>query len=186
MEKNNITLSNINLSQYHITKSGQVYHTATATEIQQGSRHRFWLTDDSGKKRKITQKVLYKAAYNKEYCVDNIQDYPKEEWKEIQNTDGKYFVSNCGRVKSLCGYHAIILQPYLQQSGYYIVKINGINAKIHRLVAFAFCENEYKECGKVEIHHKDGNRTNNHASNLCILSVAEHKKIHGKKEDVAE
>jgi hypothetical protein len=54
------------------------------------------------------------------------------------------------------------------------------------LVAFAFCENEYKECGKVEIHHKDGNRTNNHASNLCILSVAEHKKIHGKKEDVAE
>ena len=40
---------------------------------------------------------------------DDLQNYPKEEWKEIQNTDGKYYVSNCGRVKSLCGYSAIVL-----------------------------------------------------------------------------
>ena len=109
MKKYNTTLSNIGLSNYHITKSGKVFDIAADVEIPQGKTRRFWLTDDNGKKRKITQKVLYKAAYNKEYCVDNIQDYPKEEWKEIQNTDGKYFVSNCGRVKSLCGYHAIIL-----------------------------------------------------------------------------
>lgn len=33
MTQNNITLSHIGLSQYHITKSGKVYHTATNTEI---------------------------------------------------------------------------------------------------------------------------------------------------------
>lgn len=54
-------------------------------------------------------------------------------------------VSNCGRVKSLCGYNAIILQPFQKENGYLIVKIAGKNIPIHRLVAFAFCENKYSD-----------------------------------------
>lgn len=186
MKDNHITLSKIGLSNYYITDKGQVFDIAAAKEIPKGKNSRFWLTDDTGKKRKYALKPLYKAAYNKEFCIDTIQDYPREQWKVIPNTDNKYFISNCGRVKSHCGYYAIILQPYMQKSGYYIVKINGQNVKIHRLVAFAFCENKYKDCGRVEIHHKDGNRINNNAENLCILSVDEHRKIHGKKETAAE
>ena len=48
----------------------------------------------------------------------------KEEWKEIPNTGGRYFVSNCGRIKSYCGYTAIILKPYKHRNGYLEVKIN--------------------------------------------------------------
>jgi uncharacterized protein (UPF0248 family) len=61
----------------------------------------------------------------------------------IPNTKGKYFISNCGRVKSYCGYNAIVLNTYQKQNGYLIVKINGRNISVHRLVAFAFCENKY-------------------------------------------
>lgn len=48
-------------------------------------------------------------AYNKEFCIDNIKNLFNEEWHEIQGTNGKYLISNCGRVKSLCGYIAILL-----------------------------------------------------------------------------
>ena len=67
-----------------------------------------------------------------------------------------------------------------------IVKINGQNVKIHRLVAFAFCENKYKDSQKVEIHHLNNRRNDNTAANLCILSAEEHRKIHGKKETATE
>ena len=109
MKHNHITLSHLGLSNYYITESGKVYDVAAAKEIRKGKNRRFWLTDDNGKKRKYTLKVLYKAAYNKEFCIDTIRDFPKEQWKEIPQTDGKYFVSNCGRVKSHCGYYAIVL-----------------------------------------------------------------------------
>lgn len=91
-------------------------------------------------------------------------------------------VSNCGRVKSLCGYKAIILQPFEKTNGYLVVKINNKNVPIHRLVAFAFCENKYSDL-KIEIHHIDRNPKNNNANNLEILSIAEHHKRHSKKEN---
>ena len=47
--------------------------------------------------------------------------------------------------------------------GYYLVTINGRVAFVHRLVAECFCE---KPPGKVEVNHKDGNKLNNHYSNL--------------------
>lgn len=36
----------------------------------------------------------------KEYSLD-LQDLPSEEWKDIEGFEGKYQVSNKGRVKSL-------------------------------------------------------------------------------------
>lgn len=186
MNKYNTTLSNIGLSNYHITKSGKVFDIAADVQIPQGKTRRFWLTDDNGKKRKYSLKHLYRAAYNAEYCIDCVKEKPAEQWKVIPNTDGKYFISNYGRVKSLCKYKAIILQPYQQKNGYLIVKINGQNVKIHRLVAFAFCENKYNDSQKVEIHHLNNRRNDNTAANLCILSAEEHRKIHGKKETATE
>ena len=43
----------------------------------------------------------------------------------IEETAGKYMVSNCGRVKSLCGYTAKLLKPYEKENGYLLVKIKG-------------------------------------------------------------
>ena len=140
------------------------------------------MINDNGKDNKITLKDIYRKAFSMEFCIDNIENLSGEEWREIAETDGKYYVSNCGRVKSLCGYSAIILQPFQKENKYLSVKINNHNQMVHRLVAFAFCENNYKE-QKVEIHHKDGNRTNNCAYNLEILSIEEHHKRHSKKEN---
>jgi hypothetical protein len=72
MKNNNITLSKIGFSNYCISKSGQVYNRKTAAEISKSKRNYFSLMDDSGKKRKISLKKLYRAAFNLEYCTDNI------------------------------------------------------------------------------------------------------------------
>ena len=124
-------------------------------------------------------------AFNKEFCVDNIESFQGEIWREIPNTDGKYFVSNCGRVKSYCGYNAIILKADETKKGYLVVKINDKNIRVHRLVAFAFCNhNQIKDSNLIQIHHIDKDKKNNNANNLVILSVYEHRQIHSKKESV--
>lgn len=182
--QNNITrnLSAFGFSNYELTIDGRLFKTAPAPkELKKDSISRFYIIDDCGNSKRITLKQLYKKAYNKEFCIDETANLCNEEWKEIEHTDGKYLISNHGRVKSLCGYTAIILQPYQKYNGYLIVKINGKNMMIHRLVAFAFCENKYIE-QKVEIHHKDKNRQNNSFDNLEILSIEEHHKRHSKKE----
>ena len=63
----------------------------------------------------------------------------------------------------------------------HFLEANGKNILIHRLVAFAFCENKHGE-NAVQIHHKDGNRQNNYFKNLEILTAEEHKKRHLKKD----
>ena len=177
-----ISLSHIGFSNYSISGNGRVYKTAPSLqEIKTDNQSRFYLVDDCGNRQRITQKTLVRKALDKEFCIDTIENKPLEEWKVIPNTKGKYFISNCGRVKSYCGYNAIVLNPYQKQNGYLIVKICGRNISVHRLVAFAFCENKYIG-QKTEIHHKDFNRANNAANNLEILSFAEHHKRHTEQK----
>ena len=177
-----ISLSHIGFSNYSISGNGRVYKTAPSLqEIKTDNQSRFYLVDDCGNRSRITQKTLVRKALDKEFCIDTIENKPLEEWKVIPNTNGKYFISNCGRVKSYCGYQAIVLNTYQKQNGYLIVKINGRNVSVHRLVAFAFCENKYIG-QQTEIHHKDFNRTNNAANNLEILSIAEHHKRHAERK----
>lgn len=172
-----LSLSSIGFSQYALSESGELYKMPASVQLNKDNINRFRLTSDNGITIRITLKKLYRLTFNKEFSVDTIQNLPHEEWKEIENTKGKYFISNCGRVKSLCGYTAKILQQYKKRNGYLIAKINGKNILIHRLVAFAFCENNYKNTA-VQIHHKDGNRQNNNYKNLEILSAEEHAKKH--------
>lgn len=184
MEKNIINLSSFGFDNYQLDKSGRLYKTAPAiTEIKKDNSNRFNLTDNSGRTKRITLKKLYKQVFETEFSIDQIENLKGEEWKPIEDTKGKYFVSNCGRIKSYCGYHAIILQPFKQQNGYLEVKINEKNYKIHQLVANQFCENRYKGTKtKTEVHHKNRNRQDNRADNLLIVSIEEHHKIHNKKE----
>lgn len=183
MENNTIfkTLSAFGYSQYIITAEGKLFNPSqSAKELKHDNKYRFYIINDNGQRKKVSLKTLYRMAYNKEFCIDNIQDMPKEEWKKIPGTRERYSVSNYGRIKSFCGYKAIILKPYKKYNGYLIVKINGKNIMIHQIVAFAFCDNQYKG-EKVQIHHKDKNRQNNKAENLQILSIAEHHKQHQKE-----
>lgn len=177
-------LSTIGYSKYSLSSDGTLYYNfPSPIVIKKDKSNRFTMTNDAGIKKRVSLKKLYRLSFNKEYCIDNIITIKNEQWKEIPKADGKYYVSNCGRVKSYCGYNAIILLPYRKYNGYLEVKINGKKMMIHQLVATAFCENLYTDQA-VQIHHKDSNRQNNNADNLEILSIKEHHKRHpkGKKQ----
>ena len=59
--------------------------------------------------------------------------------------------------------------------------LKRVKKRIHRLVAENFIENSKPE-ERTIVHHRDGNRTNNHYSNLVWCSPVEHSKFHGKGE----
>ena len=102
-----------------------------------------------------------------------------EEWKEIEGLDGRYYISSCGRVLSLCldGYK--IIQPFICGDGYCYVDLRkdgkDVKCRVHRLVADAFID---RAEGKTIVHHKDADRRNNNVSNLQWLTTTEHAAAH--------
>lgn len=104
--------------------------------------------------------------------INNIEG---EIWKEIPKLEGKYFISNFGRIKSYrnryCrtsldkdGYERILLKTFKNKISY--------NLFIHRLVAEAFIPNlESKE----QVNHKDGYKTNNIPYNLEWVTNIENR-----------
>lgn len=102
----------------------------------------------------------------------------EEIWKDIPRYEGKYKVSNTGKVKSLprtrmnsvgfCYYAGKELRQSQKKNGYMMVCLynNGMGKHFltHTLVLLAFA-GEVKE-GE-ESRHKDGNRENNNIENLC-------------------
>ena len=97
----------------------------------------------------------------------------QEIWKDIKGYEGKYQVSNLGRVRSLYDQnqfkktYRIKLLKFNIRSGYYNVNLNNHrkrkNFQVHRLVAFAFIPNFDN---KPIINHIDENRLNNKVDNL--------------------
>lgn len=93
-----------------------------------------------------------------------------EIWKPIKGYEGKYEVSNLGRVKSL-NYNRTkkekILKPTLSHNGYFIVTLsnNGKTKKfrVNRLIALTFIENHLN---KETVNHINGNKLDNRVENL--------------------
>lgn len=50
--------------------------------------------------------------------MDNIENLPGEEWREIEGYKGKYLVSSLGRVKSLKRREAKLLTAFTNNKGY--------------------------------------------------------------------
>ena len=98
-----------------------------------------------------------------------------EIWKDCKGYEGKYQVSNEGRIWS------IKRQIYLKQkdvNGYKKVCLMAINGKkkfeyVHRLVALAFLDNPN---GYPEVDHIDRDRGNNNLENLRWVSKSENNK----------
>lgn len=98
----------------------------------------------------------------------------KETWKDVVGYEGFYQISNHGRIKSLArsGSGTFIkndkfLVPTINNGKYIRKQLNkngvGRCFFVHLLVAKAFIHNPEN---KPEINHKDGNKLNNHYSNL--------------------
>ena len=117
----------------------------------------------------------------------------QEVWKNINGYNGKYQISNIGRVKSLerkrkCrvngGSIAIMKVPerilkQWKRSTYFLVDLWKDRKRdircVHHLVYEAF--NGEIEKGMM-IHHKDENKYNNTPENLEMLSCQTHNRIH--------
>ena len=106
--------------------------------------------------------------------MDKIPDLPNEEWRQIEGYNGKYLVSNMGRIKSLKHANARLLTAFANNKGYYRVclchKGKGRHFLVSRLVAAAFCPNDDPQ-NKTTIDHIDGDKANNTAANLRWMSL---------------
>lgn len=120
----------------------------------------------------------------------------QEVWKPVVGSEGRYEVSDCGRVRALRFVNRVsdklhsvprLLTAFADDSGHLRVPIaNGRRRSpkrfVHRLVLEAFggpCPIGYR-CA-----HLDGNPEHNHISNLRWVTVAEnmsHKRLHGTEQ----
>ena len=93
-------------------------------------------------------------------------------------TSVKYGVSNKGRVFSITREKCTELAQSNATHGYKQVSLQQVNGnklhmRVHKLVAYVWCENgKFKS----ETHHIDGNKENNHESNLINLTPEEHSR----------
>ena len=165
---------------YYMLEDGTIYNSADDTIINPDKRHFFNLHTDNKYKKRVAQRTLYKLVYNKIFCIDDIQNIDNEQWKEIKDTNRYYYISDKGRIKSLQGYRAIILKPFVNKGQYDRVDIvfNGKRRSmlVHRLVAQYFLP--MPNSIDMQLHHKDFNKHNNAANNLEWLTPAAHSKIH--------
>ena len=113
-----------------------------------------------------------------------------EIWKDIEGYDGKYQVSNLGRIRSINTcivdkfgkkrlYKGRIRIATLTHNGYYKVELSKNNVTqtryVHRLVAFAFIENSDPQI-KTEVNHINFDKSDNSVTNLEWVSRQENEK----------
>ena len=139
-------------------------------------------------KAKIKARVefLYRTKYLPTYLMFialypfDLEDLPGEIWRWIEGCEGRYQISNFGRVKSMPNcrrFEAKILKPWLNRQGYLIIDLcingRGKHFPVHQLVARAFIPNPEN---KPEPNHEDGNKLNNFVGNLKWVTRAENVK----------
>lgn len=93
-----------------------------------------------------------------------------EIWKDVSGYEGKYLISNNGKVRRVDS--GKLKKPTPDKDGYLRVDLykDGVRKKfgIHQLVANEFVEKSYEN---LVVNHIDENKTNNIYSNLEWVSV---------------
>jgi hypothetical protein len=114
---------------------------------------------------------------------------PIEEWRAVRGFEGRYEVSNLGRVRTLSAYrpsyHLKVLTPYVQNRGYRYVVLRGAGTQkktvaVHRLVLDAFVGP--RPAGH-ECAHGNGDPSDNRLENLRWATSAQNhqdRRRHGR------
>lgn len=101
----------------------------------------------------------------------------KEQWKDIEGYEGLYQVSDKGRIwsirKRICRKSRKDKEGYLEVCLYN--KGGFKHKRVHQLVAETFIPNPEN---KTEVHHIDGNPSNNSVDNLMWVTQDEHAALH--------
>lgn len=103
---------------------------------------------------------------------------PLERWREVAGSHGYYHVSSRGRIRNVDG----LIRKTSYNNKWYVTVTLYIDRKrvtrlVSRLVAIAFVP---FVIGKPEVNHKDGNKNNNHSSNLEWMTRKE-QLLHARK-----
>ena len=106
-----------------------------------------------------------------------------EVWKDIEGYEGRYQVSNLGRIRSIPHttistsgkkrpFQGKILRTHILSSGYRSVCVRKPNKRIlvHRAVAIAFVPGYFDGA---QVNHKDENKRNNRVDNLEWVTAKE-------------
>jgi NUMOD4 motif/HNH endonuclease len=105
----------------------------------------------------------------------------KEIWKPVPDYDGRYEVSNCGRIRNSGGR---ILSPALWSNGYFRIPLwkNGESRLfyVHWIVATVFIGPS-----DLTVNHKDGVKRNNVVTNLEWLTNRENM-LHAYRSGLIE
>ena len=93
-----------------------------------------------------------------------------EVWRVFDDTplNGRWYVSNYGRVKRLLGGKEQHFRLHLSNTGYYRIRVGETQYAVHRLVALCFIKPTSRH--KLRVDHRNGIKTDNRARNLHWVS----------------
>jgi hypothetical protein len=115
---------------------------------------------------------------NKPRKLKKIED---EIWKEVPGSNGVYFVSNYGRLKSFQYKKDGVILKGGEINGFKLVEINfkgekGRRLYLHKLLAEVWLPKPSKK--QTFVTHLDGNLKNNHISNLAWMAKEQLEEQH--------
>ena len=83
---------------YYLLEDGSLYNADTNQTLKPNIDHIYTLKTLDNKRKKVSLKTLYKLVYDKPFSRDNIENLNNEQWKEIDDTEHLYYISNKGRI----------------------------------------------------------------------------------------
>lgn len=151
--------------------TGSVYETAVAAAKETGAtRASIAKCCQGGKKTTGGWRWMYEDEYRK--SVGLLKDDPDELWTTVIAKGKEYTISSKGRIR---GGRDAVARLGILSNGYYRTTKDGGGIAVHILVAMAFPETCPKpaDVDNLLVNHKDGDPTNNAASNLEWVTPSE-------------